>query len=600
MKFESQIDKVKSFIGADKYKNTRVHTNIIRSSSNVAARASITFTNLMDLITSSTPPPNPTLNTCWIDISVTPAVFKRWDGSNWVIVNDWGGDIDDIKDNIKITEESLKTQSAEIKTMKDKIELKAEKTELNSKIVEVKDEALKYTDSKILEAKAGIKIETDRITQSVSETNKKVEVVEINTNNSFKAVNEKVTTNESSINTLKNQIQLKVEQKDLDRVTSSNNEYTNTKITEAKSEIKLTTDGINQEVSKKVNSNSIVSTINQSAEAIKLKAEKIELNGATSIGDTDKNFVKIENATYTIHANNSSKVRLGVSDYGAVKNVPSLRMGVYGIGVNNHEFAMVCYGGGEQNPSSDGRAYLDMGYYSRSDKDWSNIKIYDGGVIRIAPIKEFEITSNYVNGSYTGSGERRLALFTSTKSNYYDSTLHIEALRNLTNYNGLVLADDHASNKCAVRVNVDGGGLRFFRPLTNSADIDLGSSGFKWKKVYSNGGVGYSIVDLEEVRSIPYIDSSVDSVLDTLDFDMNIFRKRSEDSSDIQLNLNVSKLKEHPLNEMFLNVTEEYDDLEKKYTKHTTADMSSLLHLALYEIQKLKKEINELKNTHKV
>lgn len=65
------------------------------------------------------------------------------------------------------------------------------------------------------------------------------------------------------------------------------NEYTDefaTKL-ELNTSIKQTSDSINMEVAKKVDENEIISSINQTAEKIKIKANKLELEGYTTIND---------------------------------------------------------------------------------------------------------------------------------------------------------------------------------------------------------------------------------------------------------------------------------------------------------------------------
>ena len=63
-----------------------------------------------------------------------------------------------------------------------------------------------------------------------------------------------------------------------------------TTVTEAKAEIKQTTDAISLEVSKKVGNTEIISKINQSAETVSINASKINLNGAV----TANNYFKIK------------------------------------------------------------------------------------------------------------------------------------------------------------------------------------------------------------------------------------------------------------------------------------------------------------------
>lgn len=56
-------------------------------------------------------------------------------------------------------------------------------------------------------------------------------------------------------------------------------DYTDSEISSAKAEIKVTTDGISTEVAKKVGSSEIISKINQSAETVKIQASKVEIDG---------------------------------------------------------------------------------------------------------------------------------------------------------------------------------------------------------------------------------------------------------------------------------------------------------------------------------
>lgn len=56
--------------------------------------------------------------------------------------------------------------------------------------------------------------------------------------------------------------------------------YTDTQVSSAKAEIKVTTDNISSEVSKKVGNSEIISKINQSAETVQIEAEKVEFKGS--------------------------------------------------------------------------------------------------------------------------------------------------------------------------------------------------------------------------------------------------------------------------------------------------------------------------------
>ena len=54
----------------------------------MVARAEITIADLNDPIAQGTAPVNPTLNMLWLDTGISPNLLKRWNGREWVIVND--------------------------------------------------------------------------------------------------------------------------------------------------------------------------------------------------------------------------------------------------------------------------------------------------------------------------------------------------------------------------------------------------------------------------------------------------------------------------------------------------------------------------------
>lgn len=59
-------------------------------------------------------------------------------------------------------------------------------------------------------------------------------------------------------------------------------DYTDTQVSAAKAEIKVTTDGISTEVAKKTDKETIISTIRQSAESVKIKASQVEIDGTAT------------------------------------------------------------------------------------------------------------------------------------------------------------------------------------------------------------------------------------------------------------------------------------------------------------------------------
>ena len=363
----------------------------------------------------------------------------------------------------------------------------------------------------------------------------------------------------------------------------------------AKAEIKVTTDSISTQVSKKVNSNEIVSKINQSAESVKIKANKIQLEGSTTIGDNQNRHIQIDKANYSIYRDDRKLGYFGIVD-DEKDGHPKLTLGHNGIRVENDDYLTLhAYGGSGNNAEGNSSAYCDFAYHSIKYKDWSNIKMYASGGIKIAPLTNLEITTNCEDGVYKDEGERRLCLFDTSKSQYFNSNLQIPAIRNTTSGYGFIIADDHVDGKeTRVRIQYDGTN-RYFRPLTTAGNIALGSASYKWASIHSVAGVSYSVADSSlDVRTVKTMDSSIDTALDTLDFDMNLHRTAKESTEGIQFQLDVSNLKKHELANMFLNITEEISE-DGEIMTSTSADMASLLHLALYELQKQKNEIKLLK-----
>lgn len=84
----------------------------------------------------------------------------------------------------------------------------------------------------------------------------------------------------------------------------SNTYATKAQLTTAKSEIKQTIDGISSEVSKKVGSNEIISKINQSAEAVGIKADKIELSANDVLNLLAGNTINLSSKNIAISSDN--------------------------------------------------------------------------------------------------------------------------------------------------------------------------------------------------------------------------------------------------------------------------------------------------------
>ena len=130
-----------------------------------------------------------------------------------------------------------------------------------------------------------------------------------------------------------------------------------------------------------------------------------------------------------------------------------------------------------------------MQYNTSSGGDWSNIKMYADGVMRLSPIKKLEVTSNFAKGSYGGTGERLVAEFRTDNHTWYNGNISTGAIVNRTNGNGLILIDqhDHLGRQAGVRVQCNDDGGKSFRALEDGGTY-CGTSNYRWKAIYSVKG----------------------------------------------------------------------------------------------------------------
>lgn len=139
------------------------------------------------------------------------------------------------------------------------------------------------------------------------------------------------------------------------------------------------------DLSGKVDSNKVVSTINQTAETVKIQASKIQLDGATTVG-SDNRYVKIEEANYSVCNGNNTCMRIGYKNWNGWDGVPEFLMGYKGFrysettntGENASYFGMQTWG---RNVRNNPNAYHEI--YYRSDKfgDTSYIRFDEDGTV---------------------------------------------------------------------------------------------------------------------------------------------------------------------------------------------------------------------------
>ena len=267
-------------------------------------------------------------------------------------------------------------------------------------------------------------------------------------------------------------------------ITASVNDKTNN----LQSQITATSNSISTKVSK----GDIVSSINQSAENVKIKAAKIDLNGTVTVTG-DNRYIKIEDANYSVFDGSIRKAYLGFrgvsgTDYVVPKFVLSA---TNTEGVAYEYFVVTPYKGNKENPQSTDYGYVDIAYHTNhysasTGGDWSNVKLYANGDMRVSPIRKLEITTNFNNGQYGSGYERLVAEFRSDSHTWYNGNLSVGAVVNRTNGNGLILIDqhDHLGRQAGVRVQCNDDGGHSFRPLTNGECYN-GTSNYRWKQIYA-------------------------------------------------------------------------------------------------------------------
>ena len=262
----------------------------------------------------------------------------------------------------------------------------------------------------------------------------------------------------------------------------------NDKINNLQSQINIT----NNAISTKVSKGDIVSSINQSAENVRIKASKIDLNGTVTVTGNNRH-IKIEDANYSVFDGNIRKAYLGFRNVsGTDYVVPKFVLSATNVNGLEHEYFVVTpYKGNKENPQSMDCAYVDIAYHSTqyspsTGGDWSNVKLYSNGDMRVSPIRKLEITTNFNKGQYGSGHERLVAEFRSDNHTWYNGNISVGAVVNRSNGNGLILIDqhDHLGRQAGVRVQCNDDGGHSFRPLTDGECYN-GTSNYRWKRVYA-------------------------------------------------------------------------------------------------------------------
>lgn len=324
-------------------------------------------------------------------------------------------------------------------------------TALNSTIVNyyTKNE----TDSKINVAK-------DSITQSVSSTYATKTDVTSSING--------VSTTISSLQTRVNAAEQKITDSAIVSTVTSSSTYQN-------------------DLANKTDSNKIISTINQTAEAIKIQASKIQLDGATTIG-SDNKHIKIEEANYSVFNGSTTCLRFGYKNWNGWNGTPELLMGYSGFSYTNSAtsnqngsyFGMSAWGR-SNNPESASNSYHEMYYRCGKSASQSQIKMYEDGVIKIDAVKTLELFANKQNYVVIDSSNGLTFPKGVNEFGVIDGTVWLK------NY------------YFGVKMGKYGSAEDFYFCKATDRNADLGHSNYRWRNIYAtNGTINTSDINLKE------------------------------------------------------------------------------------------------------
>ena len=216
----------------------------------------------------------------------------------------------------------------------------------------------------------------------------------------------------------------------------------------------------------------------------------LTMEGVLATGNSGK-YVKVSDSNYKVYNGSTQKAFFGLFDNDTF-TAPRLSLSADAVGSSNYDGYSISMYKRNDNPSGSTYDYMDMSYNCSKLGDYSNMKMFGNGDIKLSPVRDLEISSNYHNGTYDNPNghEYTVAKFSTSPSSYYNGNMEIGAIVNKTNGNGLVLEDRRNSRYSSVQVYVNPDtGERSFRPMTaQTGTIYSGTSNATWKAVYSSSG----------------------------------------------------------------------------------------------------------------
>lgn len=273
---------------------------------------------------------------------------------------------------------------------------------------------------------------------------------------------------------------------------------------------------IKSEVSKKVGKTDIISSINQTAEAIKILARLIELNGATSfVSDHTNTYAKIVDACYSIVTENIRSMYIGGWEDSTGKFKPVFYMGKNGFNSSSSDvdgtyFSME-HDGKIQRLSARNKF---TGKWSTIEFDAENQQInlipenkcYTNKPFHFAGGVHVLDSSNNIVGAFTSAG-----LFANRITSYTGDTIWLG--KNVAFENG---SHSFTCNKMYIDTllcNSDGkfwgNAYSSFKPVKESSGTSyLGTDADRWNMLYCKQPPNVSS-DVRTKENIEYIDTNL-------------------------------------------------------------------------------------------
>lgn len=342
----------------------------------------------------------------------------------------------------------------------------------------------------------------------------------------------------------------------------------------AKSEIKQLADRIELRVEK----NGVISSINQTAEEIKIDAGKINLHGAVSITNPtyEDRYIKIENDSYIGINKDTTKMVLGFKSprTGQSENSPVVALGHGGVNSTSPYLLMQDYPA-IYNPIGLSMAFSELAYQFKQN-NFSSLRFLGNGSIELN-------AEDYMSVGTYKSGKREELLHIKKlngKGCIGTGTVEAETLSAVATHCDTVQSEKPLvleANKGDAGVVLYGTSVKCFEPMEGfGGQIYCGSSWSPWKGVYSASTYSSRGVVASDEKAKLTKNVEIDNVIDNINFITN-----ARTSSDIQIDVT------NIIDTNFVEV-DEYQNVN--------INESELLKLALLEIKKLKQEISTLKS----